>query len=173
MCACYLTKEEEERYVDLQLLALTSARAGDTELLESMIQAGMPVNLADDKGNSLLMLATYHGHGETVRMLLANGADIDRGNDHGQTPLGGVAFKENLPLIQLLLTAGADINADNGGGKTPLMFAAMFGHRDVVEHLLANGADPASQTWLGISVQQIAKVTGAFRSLSTLFSGQQ
>ncbi len=173
MSTLYLTKEEEERYVELQLLALTSARSGDTKLLTSMIDTGMPVNLSDEKGNSLLMLAVYHGHGETARMLLANGAEVDRRNDHGQTPLGGVAFKGNLPLVQLLLAAGADINADNGGGKTPLMFAAMFGHRDAVEHLLAAGADPSSQTLLGISAQQIAKLTGAFRSLSTLFSSKK
>ena len=116
------------------------------------------------------MLAAYHNHEHTVSMVLEYGANIDRRNNHGQTPLGGAAFKGKLPLVKLLLEAGADINADNGGGKTSLMFAAMFGHRDVVEYLLAMGADSQSQTLFGISAQQIARFTGAFRSLGSLLS---
>ena len=57
MNSIYISQEEEQRYAELQLMALESARAGDIELLKSMIQAGMPVNLCDPKGNSLLMLA--------------------------------------------------------------------------------------------------------------------
>ena len=112
------------------------------------------------------MLAAYHNHEHTVSMVLEYGANIDRRNNHGQTPLGGAAFKGKLPLVKLLLEAGADINANNGGGKTSLM----FGHRDVVEYLLAMGADSQSQTLFGISAQQIARFTGAFRSLGSLLS---
>ncbi len=165
-----LTEEEEKRYAELQLMAVDMARSGDTAELEKMLIAGLPINLCDSKGNSLLMLASYNGQEETASMLLKHGADVDRRNDHGQTPLGGVAFKGNMPLVSLLLHAGADINADNGGGKTPLMFAAMFGHREVVKYLLEQGADQNSQTLLGISAQSLAKFTGTFRSLGSLFS---
>ncbi len=165
-----LTATEENRYAELQLLALEMARTGDTVELEKMIIAGLPINLRDGKGNSLLMLAAYNDQPDTVAILLKHGAETEHRNDHGQTPLGGAAFKGNLPLITLLLNAGADINADNGGGKTPLMFAAMFGHRRVVEYLLAHGADRDTQTLLGISAQNLAKFTGAFRSLGSLFS---
>jgi hypothetical protein len=170
MNSIYLSREEEQRYAELQLQALDSARTGNTELLESMVRAGIPVNLCDEKANSLLMLAAYHGHTATVQMLLVHGADIDRRNDHGQTPLGGVAFKGNFSLVRLLHESGAEIDADNGGGKTPLMFAAMFGHRKIVEYLVTAGADPESQTLLGISAEHIARFTGAFRSLGSLLS---
>jgi ankyrin repeat protein len=173
MNTMYLSREEEQRYAELQLLALDAARTGNTELLESMLQAGMPVNLCDEKGNSLLMLAAYHGHTPTVPVLLAHGAYIDQRNDHGQTPLGGVAFKGNLEIVKLLHEAGAEIDADNGGGKTPLMFGAMFGHRQIVEYLLAAGADPESQTLLGVSVENIARLTGTFRFLGSLLSGKK
>ncbi len=165
-----LTMEEKKRYAELQLMAVDMSRCGDTVELEKMVSAGLPVNLCDSKGNSLLMLATYNGQAETASMLLNHGAEVERRNDHGQTPLGGVAFKGNMAMVNLLLDAGADINADNGGGKTPLMFAAMFGHRQVVEYLLEQGANPDSQTVLGISAQNLAKFTGAFRSLGSLFS---
>jgi ankyrin repeat protein len=135
-----LTEAEEARYAELQRQALDFARHGETETLRLMVEAGLPVNLCDHKGQSLLMLASYNGNQETTEMLLALGAEVDRRNDRGQTPLGGVAFKGYLDIVKLLAEHGADINADNGGGMTPLSFAAMFGQRDVVEYLKACGA---------------------------------
>lgn len=165
-----LTQEEERRYAELQAMALDCARSGDSRLLAAMIDAGMPVNLSDAKGNSLLMLAAYHGHEETVRMLISHSAELDRRNDHGQTPLGGVAFKGNQKLTKLLVESGADMNGDNGGGRTPLMFSAMFGHKEIVAYLIEAGADTKSQTVFGVSAQQIARITGALRSLGSIFS---
>ena len=87
------TTADDQRYAELQQRALDHARHGETEPLAAMLLHGLPVNLADAKGQSLLMLASYHGNVETTRMLLEQGADADRRNDRGQTPLGGAAFK--------------------------------------------------------------------------------
>lgn len=133
--AVTLSAAEEERYAELQQMALGFARNGETGCLLSMLDAGLPINLSDHKGNSLLMLASYNGHVDTARMLLGRGADVDRRNDHGQTPLGGVAFKGQVDLVELLLQHGADVNANNGMGMTPVMFAAMFGRKEVVRFL--------------------------------------
>src|SRR5258708_635265 len=59
------TETEENRYAELQALALDYARSGETQALAAMLRHGLPVNLADAKGNSLLMLASYHGELET------------------------------------------------------------------------------------------------------------
>ncbi len=135
-----ITSEEESRYAELQLQALDCARNGDAETLRLMLQAGMPVNLADHKGNSLLMLAAYHGEAAAARLMLEHGAAVDQRNDRHQTPLGGVAFKGYAEIATLLIQAGADINADNGNGMTPLAFAHMFGREDVARILIAAGA---------------------------------
>ena len=84
------------------------ARAGDTETLRAYVEAGVPANLANDKGDTLLMLAAYHGHAETVAMLAGRGADPDRANDRGQTPLAGAVFKKESAVVRALLDAGAD-----------------------------------------------------------------
>ena len=151
---------EEARYAELQQTALDFARTGETEPLSEMLRHGLPVNLADAKGNSLLMLACYHGHADTARMLLARGADADRRNDRGQTPLGGVAFKGCEEIVALLLGHGADIDADNGNGMTPLMFAAMFGRTRVVEQLQAHGASMQRRNRLGLSAKTIVRISG-------------
>lgn len=121
-------------------MALDAARTGDVELLRPMLDAGMPVELKDAKGNTLLMLAAYHGNGEAVDLLLSKGAEPDARNDRGQTPLAGVAFKGHLEVAKRLIEAGADPSADQGGGRTPAMFAAIFGQPAMVSLLEAAAA---------------------------------
>lgn len=137
-----LTEAEEARYAELQHQALDFARHGETELLRQMVVAGLPVNLSDHKGQTLLMLASYNGNAETTRMLLEQGAEPDRRNDRGQTPLGGVAFKGNADIAKILVEHGADIHADNGAGMTPLSFAVLFGRQEVAGYLKSCGARP-------------------------------
>jgi uncharacterized protein len=146
-----VSEAEESRYAEIQAMALDFARKGDTEPLAMMIRAGLPMNLADAKGNTLLMLACCHGHLGTAGMLLESGADVDRRNDRHQTPLGGGAFKGYSEIVALLLEHGADIDADNGGGMTPIMFASMFGRVGVVEQLQAHGASLRRRTRFGLS----------------------
>ena len=45
-------------------------REGDSERLAGLIDKGMPVNFRNEKGDSLIMLASYHGRLDTVRVLL-------------------------------------------------------------------------------------------------------
>lgn len=153
-----ITKIEEQRYAELQARAVELARLGETEPLREMIDHGLPVNLADAKGQSLLMLASYNGHAETTRMLLDAGAEVDRRNDRGQTPLGGVAFKGYREIAELLLERGADIEADNGGGMTPVLFAAMFGRHELVRLLELRGASRRTRLgFFGVLLVRVAK----------------
>jgi ankyrin repeat protein len=99
------------------------ARAGDTERLRAYIENGVPANLTDATGNTLLMLAAYHGHAETVGALVALGADPDRTNDRGQSPLAGAIFKGEDAVVMALLTAGADPDVGTPSGRaTAQMF---------------------------------------------------
>jgi anti-sigma regulatory factor (Ser/Thr protein kinase) len=99
------------------------ARSGQTERLAAYVDAGVPVNLTNDKGDTLLMLAAYHGHAETVRALVARGADPERTNDRGQRPLAGAVFKQESEVVRALLDAGADPRA---GRPSAIETARMF-----------------------------------------------
>ncbi|NWK54600.1 ankyrin repeat domain-containing protein [Verrucomicrobiaceae bacterium N1E253] len=133
------TPEEETRYAELQQIALDAARMGETSTLEPMLRAGMPANLADAKGNTLIMLAAYHDHPDTVECLAYYGAEVDRRNGRGQTPLAGVAFKGHMDCARILVHYGADPEAPQGHGQTPVSFAAMFGRKQMLVYLQSVG----------------------------------
>lgn len=108
---------------------LDLARAGDTERLAAYVDAGVPVDLTDATGNTLVMLAAYHGHAATVRALAERGADVDRVNDRGQAPLAGAVFKNEPDVVAALLAAGADPEAGSPNARDT---AAMFGTSDLL-----------------------------------------
>jgi len=54
------------------------ARFGATEELAAYVDAGVPADLTNDKGDTLLILSAYHGHADTVAVLLERGADPGR-----------------------------------------------------------------------------------------------
>ncbi len=99
------------------------ARGGHCEELAAYLDAGVPVNLTNDKGDTLLILAAYHGHPQTVAALLDRGADHSRVNDRGQTALAAAVFRQSTEAVTSLLDAGADPDA---GGPSARATAAFF-----------------------------------------------
>lgn len=121
--------EEDPEVVELATRVFNLAREGETETLRAYVEAGVPANLANDKGDTLLMLAAYHGHADTVRMLTAHGADPDHPNDRGQTPLAGAVFKKEPTVVKALLDAGANPKL---GQPSALETARMFANEQFV-----------------------------------------
>jgi uncharacterized protein len=105
------------------------ARQGVTGTLAAYVDAGVPADLTNDKGDTLVMLAAYHGHADTVVALLERGADPDRANDRGQTPLAGAVFKGEEEVVRALLTGGADPAA---GTPSAIDTARMFGKDELL-----------------------------------------
>jgi uncharacterized protein len=116
----------DTRALEIARAAFEHARRGESAPLEALLDLGLPPDILNDKGDSLLMLASYHGHAETARALLARGADPALANDRGQMPLAGAAFKGDVTMARLLLDHGAAVDGAGPDGRTPLMFAAMF-----------------------------------------------
>lgn len=107
------------------------ARNGNVEFVASAIEQGVPVDLSDEKGNTLLMLAAYYGQSELVAALVNRGADLDKENDRGQTPLAGAVFKRYSDVISILVTNGADLDAGTPSARaTAQMFEVSLGTSD-------------------------------------------
>ena len=104
--------------LDTEVLDLASrlfdwARSGDAATLAAYVDAGVPVNLTNTNGDTLVMLASYYGHESTVAALIA------RGND--------------TTIIELLLSADADPLA---GSPSALETARFFGKEQLARQLL-------------------------------------
>ncbi len=84
------------------------ARDGDDAQLADLLEGGLPVDLTNAAGDTLLVLAAYHAHPAVVALLLSRGADHARANDRGQTALAAAVFRQCEPAVVALLDAGAD-----------------------------------------------------------------
>lgn len=123
-----MTEQQQSGGIDPGVIELAArvfdlARGGVTEELAAYVDAGVPANLTNDKGDTLLVLAAYHGHADTVAALLDRGAEPGRVNDRGQTALAAAVFKQSEATVRALLDAGADPDA---GGPSARETAAFF-----------------------------------------------
>ena len=154
-----ISKQEEERYAQLQLMALDFAREGNTKELEKMLDFGMSVDLCTHKNDTLLMLSCYRGNIETSQMLIQKGANLNKVNARGQTPLDGVCFKGNLKMVKLLVENGANI------GRNAIIFATIFGNKEIVNYLKKQGIDKKSLKIFGLNIEFISSITASLKSI--------
>lgn len=115
------------------------ARQGSTPELSQYLSAGIPSNLTNHKGDTLLMLAAYHGHPETVKVLVEKGADVDAVNDRGQSPVAGAVFKGEEEVVRVLVEAGADLVK---GQPNAWEAAVMFRREEVLRMFREAGKEP-------------------------------
>jgi hypothetical protein len=118
-----MAEELDEEVLAFARRMFDLAREGEAANLAEYLDAGVPANMTNEKGDTLLILAAYQNHPETVQVLLERGADHGRVNDRGQTALAAAVFRQNAETVTLLLAAGADPNA---GGPSALETAKFF-----------------------------------------------
>ena len=127
--------------VELAHWLFDRARAGEAARLGAYVDAGVPVDMTDAHGNTLLMLAAYHGHADAVGVLIERGASVEAVNDRGQTPLAGAVFKGYEDVVAALLDAGADVRA---GTPSAWDTATFFDRPDLLEFMRSAEADRTS-----------------------------
>jgi len=162
----------DEEALGLVRSAFRFARAGDAGPLARALDRGVPPDVCNENGDSLLMLASYHGHLAATRLLLERGADPELRNLRGQSPLAGAAFKGDAGIAALLLEHGAAADGAGPDGRTPLMFAAMFDRVAVLEMLLARGASVDRRDAAGATAGALAQAMGAQRTCARLAAQQ-
>lgn len=94
-------------HAEVSQMGVQLARSGNAEALAHLLEAGLPPDLADEDGETLLVLACEHGHREAAAVLLEHGADPQRAGASGLTPLAAAAAGGDAVLMTLLLEHGA------------------------------------------------------------------
>ncbi|WEL85279.1 ankyrin repeat domain-containing protein [Pseudomonas sp. CBSPCAW29] len=145
------------------------ARKGDAAMLAALLAKGLPPNLRNHNGDTLLMLSAYHGHVDAVKVLLEFKADPQIANDKNQLPIAGAAFKGNLPVVKALIEGGALVEgASSSDGRTALMMAAMFNRTEMVDYLISQGANPKATDAQGVTALAAAQTMGAVDTAAQL-----
>ncbi|KAF2725139.1 ankyrin [Polychaeton citri CBS 116435] len=115
--------------LDLATKLFNHAREGKTNELKQYITAGIPVNLTNHKGDTLLMLAAYYGNLDTVKMLIDHDADLNALNERGQSPIAGAVFKGYDEIVGFMHAKGADLLA---GQPNAIDSAKMFRREELL-----------------------------------------
>ena len=137
-----------------------AARAGEPEVVLTLLANDADPQETDSAGATPLHIAAAAGKPEVVNTLLAGDADPQVGDRTGATPLH-VAARAGEPEVVITLLAGdADPRAEDQTGATPLHVAAAAGAIDVINILLDIGADADAQNNDGRTPLDLAVAEG-------------
>ncbi len=118
--------------------------AGTEDVVRTLIAAGANPNVADQDGNTPLMLAAHQQSLESVGILLAAGADVNAKDKFGHSALMDAAValesRDSTFVVKTLIRAKANVDDTDELGQTALMSAARTGYVKTVEALLEAGA---------------------------------
>ncbi|OGV34058.1 MAG: hypothetical protein A2020_01155 [Lentisphaerae bacterium GWF2_45_14] len=98
-------------------------RRGNSQILSEALNEGAAPDLADSRGNTVLMMAVMFGQSEAVRLLLAKGADVNLQDNDGNSALMRAARNNRVEIAKLLLEKNTDVNMKNNKGETCLTIA--------------------------------------------------
>lgn len=86
--------------------------------IERLLDRGIPINVRDEYGNTLLTVACQNGSKRVAKIVLRRGADINARNHRGNTPLHYCYhYGYGDTLGQYLMTKGADPSIRNNSGR--------------------------------------------------------
>ena len=98
-----------------------------------------------------LMLASYKGRVEIVKLLLNYGAQVDiKDNKNGWTALTHASINGHIDILKILLDHGAQVDVKDKVGSTAYMHAKYgdYTQPDCAKLLLDHGAVPERTKWL-------------------------
>lgn len=97
-----------------------TAKTGRASQILQLIEEGFDVDTANEQGDTALMLASYYGNPDTVKILLEYGAKVNARNTTGQTALMYACNKKNVGIVKLLLSKGGDPYIQDTAGRNAI-----------------------------------------------------
>lgn len=96
------------------------ARHGHHDAVSALFDRGLPVDVRDAHGNTVLAVACQNGQRRVAKAALRRGADLNAQNRKGNTPLHFCyAFGYGDTLGAYLISKGADEAVRNAAGLLP------------------------------------------------------
>lgn len=147
-----LERHEEEISAQVMELALenkdgllmtelhNAVRAGDLDLVKSVIQSGASVDCRDAYSSTPLHYAAERGLVKCMAVLVEHGADIRIKDKFGFNPFLWAVVAGQEDATAELLSMGADVNSSTADGRSALAWAASLGRVSITQMLLDRGA---------------------------------
>ncbi len=131
-----LRRKESNAFVAL----IVAAAKGHTEMVQVLLENGVPVDGRDKVGNSAFSQALSQQHNAIAKILINAGVDpAEKVGLH--VPISMAAFLGNKDMVEFLLTLHVPLEEKNGINDTPLTTATNAGHTEIVRLLINGGAD--------------------------------
>ncbi len=119
-------------------------------LVETLLGAGVDVNVTTFDGYSALGTASQKGNTSVMTALLDRGAKVNDRNQDGESALHFAAAEGHVNAIDILVGAGAELEfRTRYYERTPLLTAAWGSKIEAVFALLRHGASINIQDWSG------------------------
>jgi len=121
---------------------ITAVRLGDIPEIQKLLQAQPnDVNMQDQGGASLLLLATMKGYREVVGLLVSLGAKVDLQDSNGGFPLLTAITLQRKDIVDEIMKAHPNLDLADKAGDTPLTQAFVKRQPDIVRVLIKAGAE--------------------------------
>jgi hypothetical protein len=106
-----------------------AVQAGDVSVIRDWLDAGGDLDNArgGEFDDTLLSVASAHGHAQIVQLCLAARADVSATASDGVTALHRACAYARTDIVCQLLGANADVNGESSDGATPLHEACSGG----------------------------------------------
>ena len=114
---------------------------GHLEVVELLLRKGAGIDVEDEDGHRVMMLAAKAGRSDIFLHLIDHGIDLNKTNVHKRTALHYASEYGHLKMVELLLRKGAGIDVEDENGYTPLTLAAKTGRSDILLHFINHGVD--------------------------------
>ena len=118
---------------------LDAVQSGDIATVKKFLDEGVPVDLTDEEGWSLLHHAAALGQVKVINLLREKGCHVDLIDNEGRTPLHYAATNGDIETIRLLIEMGSNVNSVDNEGNTPLKWSVMCEQNAVIEELTKQG----------------------------------
>ena len=120
----------------------SQASRGNREMIQNTIRNGIDVNVKDENGMTLLMVAAQNGHLELCEMLIGSGADVNISNSvTGDTSLIYATEAGQTTCVSKLSEFHVNLNIQGKNGDTALINAARNGNEDCLRVLIDKGVN--------------------------------
>ena len=109
----------------------------DLKTMTALLDAGLPLDLPDPDGVTLLDMAVINGRTAIAELLISRGANVNAVSKHGMTPLlyaASIDFGDSA-MVDLLLKSGAKTKARSKEGLTALELARKYNQANLLKSL--------------------------------------